>query len=179
MHPLNTEHCTAIITTRRHVLIHTVGHAHAHAQPSSLYSTTPITPFATVVTAITAAAIKGQDGCSFSKIDSNKHLPENSTNPKEQQTVFECPNPNLCEWLHTVKIIEAESEGDHTKHNSLLDKMRQPWIINTQISLSVSICFHALEHVAALSTNVPRCLFLHRLLWKQHEQMSINYKTLK
>lgn len=66
----------------------TLGHTHVKAQPSSLCSTTPITAFATVVTAITVAAIKGQDGGSLSKIDSNKHLPKNSTNPKKQQTVF-------------------------------------------------------------------------------------------
>lgn len=48
---------------------------------------------ATVVTAITVAAIKGQDGYSLSKIASNKHLPENLTNPKEQQRAFECPKP--------------------------------------------------------------------------------------
>lgn len=68
--------------------LHTHGHTEAHTQPSSLYSTTPITAFATVVTAITVAAIKGQDGGSLSKIDSNKHLPENSTNPKKKQTVI-------------------------------------------------------------------------------------------
>lgn len=92
MHPWNTEPRAAIITTRRHVLAHTVGHTRAPtAKP--LYGTTPITAFATVVTTITVAAIKGQDGCSLSKIDSNKHLPENSANPKEQQTVFGTPCP--------------------------------------------------------------------------------------
>lgn len=53
-------------------------HMHTYGL-GSLYGTTPITPHATVVTAITVAAIKGHDGCSLSKIDSNKHLPENST----------------------------------------------------------------------------------------------------
>lgn len=66
-------------------------HSHAYVQPRPLCGTTPITDFASVVTAITVAAIRGQDGYSLSKIDSNKHLQENSTNPKEQQAALGVP----------------------------------------------------------------------------------------
>lgn len=68
-----------------------------------------IISFATVMTAIPVAAIKGQGGCSLSKIDSNKHLLENSTNPSEWR-LFMCPNP-------TCVNDYTESEGDHAQYN--------------------------------------------------------------
>lgn len=89
-----TEHCTAIITF-------------LHAQPIVLQGATPITVFATVVTAITAAAIKGHNGCSLSKIDSNKHLPQNSTDPKEKQTDVGSVSPTyLNNYVYTVELGE-------------------------------------------------------------------------
>lgn len=99
---------------------------HAHAQPCFLYSTTPITAFTTVVTAITVAAIEGQDGCSFSKIDSNKHLPENSANPKEQETAFECPSSTCVNNYTLLQSSKLSQNGDHTENKSLLAQMRQP-----------------------------------------------------
>lgn len=63
-------------------------------------STTPMAAFATVMTAISIAATKGQGGCLLSKIDFNKDLPENSTNPRQQWT-FEGPNPTCNVMLNT------------------------------------------------------------------------------
>lgn len=117
------------------MLTQAVQHRHAHTQPISLYSTTPITAFATVVTAITVAAIKGQDGCSLSKIDSNKHLPENSTKPKEQQTFFESPIPTCVnnyiqlkpsklsqrEITHSTKPISTNETAINHKYVHFLD----------------------------------------------------------
>lgn len=62
----------------------------------SLHSTSQMIASATVLTAITATAIKGQDSGSLSKIDSNKHLPEVSTNLQRNRRLFECA-PALCE----------------------------------------------------------------------------------
>ncbi len=119
MHPWNTERCTAIITTRRHTLTHTKGHTHAYVQLRSVYGTTPITAFATVVTAITVAAIKGQDGCSFSKIDSNKHLPENSTNPKEQLTALSVPVQLVWIIMHSQNHPDWVRRKSHTAQKSI------------------------------------------------------------
>lgn len=139
------------------MLTHTVKHTHAQIRPSSLYSATPITAFATVVTAITVAAIKGQDSCSLSKIDSNKHLPENSTNPKEQQTFCESPNPTCVN--NYIQLKSSKLSQREITHSTKPISTNETTINHK--NMHFLNCFHLLSYTVFAQTD-PIAVFFEK-----------------
>lgn len=97
------------------------------------------------------AAIGGQGGCSPPQTHSNKHLPENSTNPQDWQ-VLKCPNPTC---VNNYTIVGSHAALKPTGANETAINHKYMYFFN---------CFHLLLHThSAFTLNLPRCLCLELL----------------